>query len=84
MTPQVSNLTGILPPNGSLPAAVSMSLEHRLPHLQRWWRQVLSFWNAMAQADSRSIINIVLHDAIAIAQNGCSYGRAALSLQMLC
>ena len=22
-----------------------------------WWRQVLSFWNAMAQADSESIIN---------------------------
>ena len=42
-----------------------------------WWRQVLSFWNAMAQADPRSIINIVLHDAIAIAQNECSYGWAA-------
>ena len=42
-----------------------------------WWRQVLSFWNAMAQADSGSIINIVLHDAIAIAHNGCSYGWAA-------
>ena len=42
-----------------------------------WWRQVLSFWNAMAQADSESIINIVLHDAIAIAHNGCSYGWAA-------
>ena len=42
-----------------------------------WWRQVLSFWNAMAQADSESNINIVLHDAIAIAHNGCSYGWAA-------
>ena len=42
-----------------------------------WWRQVLSYWNAMPQADSGSIINIVLHDAIAIAQNGCSYGWAA-------
>ena len=42
-----------------------------------WWRQVLSFWNAMAQADSESIINIGLHDAIAIAHNGCSYGWAA-------
>ena len=42
-----------------------------------WWRQVLSFWNAMAQADSESIINIVLHDAIAIAHNVCSYGWAA-------
>ena len=42
-----------------------------------WWRQVLSFWNAMAQADSGSSINIVLHDAIAIAQRGCSYGWAA-------
>ena len=31
----------------------------------------------MAQADSESIINIVLHDAIAIAHNGCSYGWAA-------
>ena len=31
----------------------------------------------MAQADSGSIINIVLHDAIAITQNGCSYGWAA-------
>ena len=31
----------------------------------------------MAQADSGSIINIVLHDAIAIAHNGCSYGWAA-------
>ena len=31
----------------------------------------------MAQADSGSIINIVLHDAIAIAQDGCSYGWAA-------
>ena len=41
-----------------------------------WWRQVLSFWNAMAQ-DSESIINIVLHYAIAIAHNGCSYGWAA-------
>ena len=29
------------------------------------------------QADSGSIINIVLHDAIAIAQDGCSYGWAA-------
>ena len=36
------------------------------------WRQVLSFWNATAQADLESIINIVLHDAIAIAHNGCS------------
>ena len=42
-----------------------------------WWRQVLSYWNAMPQADSGSIINIVLHDAIAIAHNGCSYGWAA-------
>ena len=42
-----------------------------------WWRQVLSFWNAMAQDDSGSIINIVLHDAIAIAQSGCFYGWAA-------
>ena len=42
-----------------------------------WWRQVLSFWNAMMQADTGSITNIVLHDAIAIAQNGCSYGWAA-------
>ena len=42
-----------------------------------WWRQVLGFWNAMAQADSELIINIVLHDAIAIAHNGCSYGWAA-------
>ena len=31
----------------------------------------------MAQADSESIINIVLHDAIAIAHNGCSYDWAA-------
>ena len=31
----------------------------------------------MAQADSGSIINIVLHDVIAIAQKGCSYGWAA-------
>ena len=23
-----------------------------------WWRQVLSFWNAMAQADSELIINM--------------------------
>ena len=46
-----------------------------------WWRQVLSFWNAMAQADSESIINIVLHDAIAIAHNGCSYGWAAQVLK---
>ena len=29
-----------------------------------WWRQVLSFWNGVAQADSGSIINIVLHDAM--------------------
>ena len=42
-----------------------------------WWHLVLNFWNAMAQADSASIINIVLHDAIAIAQIGCSYGWAA-------
>ena len=39
-----------------------------------WWRQVLSFWNATAQADSEWIINIVLHD---VAHNGCSYGWAA-------
>ena len=31
----------------------------------------------MVQADSGSIISIVLHDAIAIAQRGCSYGWAA-------
>ena len=31
----------------------------------------------MAQADSGSIINIALHDAINIAQSGCSYGWAA-------
>ena len=31
----------------------------------------------MAQADPGSIINIVLHDAIAIAHNGCSYDWAA-------
>ena len=31
----------------------------------------------MAQADSGLIINIVLHDAIAIGHNGCSYGWAA-------
>ena len=31
----------------------------------------------MAQADSESIINIVLHDVIAIAHNRCSYGWAA-------
>ena len=31
----------------------------------------------MAQADSGSIINIVLHDAIATAHNGCSYVWAA-------
>ena len=31
----------------------------------------------MAHADSRSIINILLCDAIAIAHNGCSYGWAA-------
>ena len=31
----------------------------------------------MAQADSASIINIVLHDAVAITHNGCSYGWAA-------
>ena len=42
-----------------------------------WWRQVLSFWNAMAQADSGSIISSVLHDAIAIAQSGCVYVWAA-------
>ena len=30
----------------------------------------------MAQADSESIIKVVLHDAIAIAHNGCSYGWA--------
>ena len=42
-----------------------------------WWRQVLSFLSAMSQADSESIINIVLHNAIAVAHNGCSYGWAA-------
>ena len=42
-----------------------------------WWRQVLRFWNAMARADTGSIISIVLHDAIAIAQSGCLYGWAA-------
>ena len=42
-----------------------------------WWRQVLSFWNALAQAETESIINIVLHDAIAIAQSGFIYGWAA-------
>ena len=31
----------------------------------------------MAQAGSASIGNIVLHDAIAAARDGCSYGRAA-------
>ena len=31
----------------------------------------------MAQPDSGSIIKVVLHDAIALAQNGCSYGWAA-------
>ena len=44
---------------------------------KKGWRQVLSFWNAMAQAGSESIINIVLHDAIAIAHNWCSYGWVA-------
>ena len=36
-----------------------------------------SFQTRMAQAASGSIINIVIHDAIAIAYNGCSYGWAA-------
>ena len=31
----------------------------------------------MTQADSTSIIKVVLHDAIAMAQDGCSYGWAA-------
>ena len=35
------------------------------------------FWNTMAQADAVSISNVVLHDAVAIAQDGCSYGWAA-------
>ena len=31
----------------------------------------------MAQADLGSIISVVLHDVIAIAQSGCVYGWAA-------
>ena len=31
----------------------------------------------MAQADSASISNIILHYAIAMAQNGCSFGWVA-------
>ena len=38
---------------------------------------VLSFWKAMALAESGLIISIILHDAIAIAQNRCSCGWAA-------
>ena len=33
-------------------------------------------WRKPFEAHSESIINIVLHDAIAIAHNGCSYGWA--------
>ena len=42
-----------------------------------WWRRVLYFQNAMAQADSTSISNIVILDAIAIAQKRGSCGWAA-------
>ena len=43
-----------------------------------WWRRILCFWNAMVEADSASISNIVLRDAIkfAVAQNGCNFGWA--------
>ena len=40
-----------------------------------WWRRVLSFWNAMAQADSAMISNIVQHDAIVLAQIGIGLAR---------
>ena len=42
-----------------------------------WWRRVLKYFFAMAQADLGSIISVVLHDAIAIPQSGCVYGWAA-------
>ena len=58
----------------SIPIEVVLQELSVTPWHDFWWRQVLSGWNAMAQADSESIINIVLHDAIAIAHNGCSYG----------
>ena len=61
----------------SIPIEVVLHELSVTPWHDFWWHQVLSFWNAMAQADSGSIINIVLHDAIAIAHNGCSYGWAA-------
>ena len=49
-----------------------------------WWRQVLRFWNVMAQADSGSIISIVLHDAIAIAHDGWQLWLGCTGLQVLC
>ena len=38
----------------------------------------------MSQADSGSMINIFLLDAIAIAQSGCSYGWAAAAQVFKC
>ena len=61
----------------SIPIEVVFQELSVTPRHDFWWRQVFSVWNAMAQADSESMINIVLHDAIAIAHNGCSYGWAA-------
>ena len=40
-----------------------------------WGRRVLAFWNAMARAGSAiaTTSNIFLHDALALAQNACSF-----------
>ena len=47
-----------------------------------WWRQVLSFWKALAQADLGSTISVVLHDAIAIAnETPCETSESSATLQ---
>ena len=34
-----------------------------------WWRQVLSFWSAMLQADPDSICSLMFHDSVALAHD---------------
>ena len=41
------------------------------------WQRVISIWNTVVQSDSAKISNIVLHDTIALAQPGSSFGWAA-------
>ena len=43
-----------------------------------WERRALSFGIVRAQADPATISNVVPHNAIALAQSGCSFDWAAL------